>query len=176
MSDWTAGPLRCADCHGHLTIDDVNLHTPAWCLIDLSDLWGTQDLRGANRVIPGMRGRKAYRRRIDQTRFQLPFVISGACDENGFLYADAGLGWPEGLEANVAYLQNYLSAVDTDRGDSTRRATFTLPSGNVRRSWVQVLGIRGGLVDGGIMRATLDLLDVEGKLSIAGDDEAFLDA
>lgn len=170
----SAGPLNCQDCYGHLAIGDVSMHTPAWCMPDLSVLWGTPTLRGANRLIPGRQGRKAYKRRIDETHYSLPLLVTGYCDENGVPWANQDVDWNQGLEANVAFLQDNVANPDTDRGDSTVRATFTLPSGNTRRSWVQILGITGGLNVGGVLRATLELLDTEGKLTVGG--EAFVDA
>lgn len=173
MSSASAGPLNCETCYGTLTIDEVSMHTPAWCLFDLSALWSTPEYRGSNRVIPGRQGRKPYKRRIDETRYSLPLLVTGYCDENGTPYEPMGLDWAWGLEANVAFLQDKVALPPADVADSTRLATFNLPSGNVRRSLIQVLGIRGGLRVGGVMQATLEILDTEGKLHVGG--EAFVD-
>lgn len=167
------GALNCDTCYGQLTIGDVSMHTPAWCLLDLSELWSTPALRGSNRLIPGRQGRKPYRRRLDETQMSLPLLITGYCDSDGRAYSTIGLDLFQGLEANMAYLQNNV-ALPPDTADSTRVATLTLPSGNTRMSYVQVLGIRGGLSFQGIMTATLELVDTESKLIVGG--EAVVDA
>lgn len=180
-----AGPLNCDTCYGTLTINDVLLHTPAWCLTDLSDLWGSFDYRGSNRVIPGRRGRKPYVLRPDQTRYSLPFLIIGAYDENGNPYYDEGAGyedeyfeayehgpnvlWQEGLETNVAFLQTAFALDDPSAvAESVFDAEFTLPSGTIRTSRVQVLALRGQLNPGGFMAATLEILDVDAGLMVKG--------
>lgn len=164
-----AGPLNCDPCYGTLTIDQVSLHTSAWCAPDLSALWGSPLLRGQNRLIPGRQGRKPYKRRIDEFRFSLPLLVTGYCDSDGFAYSDAGVGFDQGLEANVAYLQNAL-VIPPSNNDSTRDATFTLPSGNVRQSTVQILGLTGQLLPGALFRATLELVDVDGLLLVGGQN------
>lgn len=180
-----AGPLNCDDCYGTLTINNVLLHTPAWCLTDLSELWGSFDYRGSNRIIPGRRGRKPYVLRADQTRYSLPFLIIGAYDENGNPYYDEGAGYEdeyfeayahgpnimfqEGLETNVAFLQAAFHLDDpSTQPESVFDAEFTLPSGTIRTSRVQVLGLRGQLNPGGFMAATLEILDVDAGLLVMG--------
>lgn len=182
-----AGPLECDPCYGELAIAGVSLHTPAWCLPDLSALWGSFELRGSNRVIPGRRGRKPYVRRVDETRYSLPLLVTGYCDVAGVPWTDPGGGYSdfysdtyehngavsfeEGLENNVAFLQRLFSLDDpTLVADSLFDAVFTLPSGTTRASRVQVLGIRGQLRGGALFRATLELVDVDGGLIVMGVD------
>jgi len=167
-----AGPIECTSSYGTLTIGSVLLSTPAWCLPDLSPLWGSPDLRGSNRLIPGRQGRKAYKRILDETKFTLPILVTGYCDSEGRNYAEVGLSYPAGLEANIAFLQNQFglddpSAMETD--DSTLEAWFTLPSGNVRTSNVQVVGLNGQLLPGALFRGTLDLIDVDALLMVGGE-------
>lgn len=168
-----AGPLNNTSCYGSLTIDDISMHTPAWHIPDLSQLWSTPPLRGANRLIPGRQGRKPYKRRKDEAQYTLPILITGYCDSYGVPYTNLGIDWMQGLEANVAFLQNNV-AFPPNNADSTRLATFVLPSGNARRSLVQVISLRGQLNPGGIMQATLDLIDTEGNLAVGGQE--FVDA
>lgn len=166
-----AGPLNCESCHGTLTIGQVLLHTPAWCVVDLSPLWGTPPYRGANRLIPGRQGRKPYPRRLDEARYSLPILVTGYCDSDGFPYFEAGIDYDQGLEANVAFLQNNV-AFPSAATDSTRDATFTLPSGNIRESNVQVLALTGQLLPGALYRGTIELLDPEAKLIVGGQNFA----
>ncbi len=166
-----AGPLECDLCYGTLTIDQVSLHTQAWCAPDLSALWSSPTLRGQNRLIPGRQGRKPYKRRLDEVRFSLPLIVTGYCDPDGLPWSEVGIGFDQGLEANVAYLQDHL-VLPPDNDDSTRDATFALPSGNVRQSTVQVLGMTGGLRSGALFRATLEVVDVDGKLIVGGQNFA----
>lgn len=177
-----AGPINCDDCYGTLTINDVLLHTPAWCLTDLSELWGSFDYRGSNRIIPGRRGRKPYKLRADQTRYSLPFLIVGYSDQNGNVYYDeysdtysdvysqgSVVMWQQGLETNVAFLQNAFHLDDpTLQAQSVFDAEFVTPLGHVRSSRVQVLGLRGQLNPGGYMASTLEILDVDAGLMVKG--------
>lgn len=183
----TAGPLTCDPCYGELTINDVSLHTPAWCATDLSELWGSFDLRGANRVIPGARGRRAFVRRVDETKYSIPLLITGYCDANGVpwaedvedtpdvyddiyddVYQGFATGFMAGLELNVNALQTAFYLDDpTGVTYSLLDAVFTLPSGATRTTQVQVVGLRGRLAPGALMRATLDIVDVYGGLSLA---------
>ncbi len=179
------GPLNCDPCYGTLTINDVLLHTPAWCLPDLSALWGSFELRGANRLIPGRRGRKPYVRRADETRYSLPLLVTGYCDAAGIPWTDPGGGYSdfyspsyehvgattyeEGLENNLAFLQRTFHLDDpSDTAESVFDAVFELPSLTTRESRVQVLGIRGQLLPGALFRATLEILDVDAGLILMG--------
>lgn len=181
-----AGPFACDTCYGELAIDGVSMHTSAWCLPDLSPLWSSFELRGQNRVIPGRRGRKPYPRRVDETRLSLPMLVTGYCDAAGTPYSEGGTGYsdiyddvyehgpaisyPAGLETNIAYLQDLFNLCDpTETVNSLHTATFTLPSGAVRESQVQILGLVGALRPGYLFRATLDLLDVDGDLMVCRD-------
>lgn len=177
-----AGPLNCNDCYGSLTINGVSMHTPAWCVTDLSELWGSFEYRGSNRVIPGRRGRKPYVRRPDETRYSFPMVIGGYADQNGDVYyaeyddvysdtydQECTVMYYQGLEANVSYLQQAFHLDDpSDVSESVFDAEFTLPSGSVRTSRVQVLALRGQLHPGALMLATLEIVDVDAGLLVAG--------
>jgi hypothetical protein len=150
-----AGPILVDDSFGTLTIEDVSLNTPAWCLPDMSPLWASRAQRGSNRLIPGVTGRKAYKRRLDETKLSLPILITGFCDSEGTSYADIGISFAQGLEANVKFLQNAFGLDDPallSSGDSTLTATLTLPSGDSRVADVQVLGLSASFSPVGISR------------------------
>lgn len=145
-------PIDCGNPYGTLVIDSVSLHTPAWCAVDLSELWWTPEVRGENSLRPHQKGRKANPVRGEETRYSLPMVITGYCDQNGAVFGD----FAAGLETNVRYLQTYV-ALPTNVGDGTREAVWTLPSGMTVTADVQVLGLRGALNPGAIYTPTLEL-------------------
>lgn len=154
MTISTSAPIDCTDQpYGTLTIDNVSLHTFAWNAPDLSELWWTPEVRGANTLRPHQKGRKAKIRRADETRYSLPMVVTGYCDRLGNVYDD----YAEGLELNVEYLLTYV-ALPTNVGDGTREAIWTLPSGRTVTADVQVEGLRGALRPGAIYTPTLELV------------------
>lgn len=170
-STLAAGPLACDAAYGKLTIEGVSLSTPAWCLPDLSALWEPRDFRGSNRLIPGLNGRKPYKRRLDETRLSLPLLVVGFCDQSGTPYDEMGVPFNQGLETNIRYLQEAFGLDDPallPSGNSTLTAVFTLPSGNTRTGLVQVVGMHGVLRPGLHWKGTLELIDVEAKLIVPG--------
>lgn len=137
---------------GSLTIDGVSMHTDAWTIVDLTNLWFGGDVRGQDRLIPGVAGVIPYRRRTTVTTYSLPMVIIGDVDQTGTPYSDI---W-EGLESNINYLRS--NVVDpTNTGDGTRSATLLMPSGSSRTADIHVLRLALGTVSRGVMRATLDI-------------------
>lgn len=171
FSTEAAGPIEDDAPFGTLTIEDVSLNTPAWTLPDLSPLWATPTLRGSNRLIPGLAGRKAYKRRLDETTHTLPILITGFCDQIGTPYDDLGISFSQGLESNIRFLQTAFGLDDPSAiasGDSTLTATFVLPSGDARIAPVQVLALSGQLQPGWYFRGTLEILDVQSLLIVGG--------
>lgn len=179
----TVGPLECDTCYGALTVGGVLMHTPAWCLPDLSPLWSSFTLRGNNRLLPHRRGRKPYPRRIDETHLSFPLIVTGYADAAGTPFSEWGSGYSDayidiyegeapltqsqGLEANIQILQEAFHLCDpTAVTDSVVTAEFALPSGTTRTSRVQVLGMVGQLWPGFIWQGTLELLDVDGNLMV----------
>lgn len=143
-----------AHCQGTLTINGVLMHCPAWNVIRLVPLWLTPSVRGGpNRPIPGIAGRVAYRRRIDETVHSLPMMVSGLRDRTGAINANP---WA-GLEANIAYLR--ANVVDpTNATDGTRAATLVMPSGATRTANIQVIGMTEGNVVMYVQKFTLDVI------------------
>lgn len=116
---------------GSLTINGVSMSTPAWKILDLAPLWFPPDVRGGNVVIPGVAGRHAYPRRVDETTYRLPMLVYHGYDRTGSTYADPS----NGLQTNVAYL--YTNVVAPTIG-TTVAAVLTLPSGSTQGANVQV--------------------------------------
>lgn len=153
MTTTTSEPIKCqTGSYGTLEIDNVSLHTPAWCAVDLSELWGTPEYRGEDVLIPHKTGRRPYLRRKDATRYSLPMMVTGYCDQFGAVNANYDIG----LQENVEYLMTYV-ALPTNTGDGTRTAEWTLPSGTVVTAQIHVLGLRGQLLPGALYRPTLEI-------------------
>lgn len=147
------GQVCISDQVGTLTINSIPLNTPAWGVLDLSELWGSQPpLRGNNVVIPGAVGTRAYPRRFDQSVWSLHMIISGFVDDMGVEYADEEVG----LETNLAYLQTNVIDPPTPP-TATRSASLLTPSGNTLTADVQVTGFDRGAKNLGLMRAVLEL-------------------
>lgn len=132
-------PLNFSLALGELVIAGVSMHGPAWDCPDLTPLWESPDQRGSDRLIPGVVGVRRYRRRNTVTKTVLPFVITGAVNSAGVLYANPIAG----LELNIAYLR--ANVFDpTNLTDGTRAAVLTMPSGAVRNAAVHMLGLQLG--------------------------------
>lgn len=154
--------LASSNCYGSITIDGVAMNCPAWTLPDLSALWGTEDVRGADRLIPGTAGVKPYQRRATVTHYSLPFLVTGQVTVSGGVNADPY----QGLQTNMAYLQsNVLQPTGT--GDGTRTLVWTLPSGATVTSHVHVLGLANPQLQPlALLRATLEISSPHGDLHL----------
>lgn len=139
-------------CNGVLSIDGVLLNCPAWDIVDLSDLWLGGDIRGDDRLLPGVGGVIAYPRRFTVTRHSLPMAIDGSVDQLGQENADPWVG----LQDHIEYLR--ANVVDpTGVGDGTRPAVLQMPDGTGRYADVHVLRlIKGDIVEGRLL-ATLEI-------------------
>lgn len=141
--------MICATPDGQLAIDGVSMHTPAWNVLTVVELWMPGNQRGLDRLLPLTPGVQAHQRRLTVTRHSLPMVIVGEVDENGDPNADL---WA-GLEANVATLHASVVA-PTGVGDGTRAATLTMPSGAVRNADIHVEGLAAGRTIEGTNQST----------------------
>lgn len=149
-------------CYGQLSIDGVSMHRLAWQIPDLSDLWKSPEIRGGDRLLPGVVGVKPYRRRKTVTRYSLPLLVNGHWDRFDVEVAD-----PDGqLAVNMRYLLDVV-ALPTNVGDGTRPATVTWPDGEETTADVHVLGIPAGqLLPNAVLRTTLELSVPGGDLHI----------
>ena len=142
------GEICCSTDFGELTFNpgsidvgayETSMHTPAWCCIDVTPLWMPPLQRGGNKVIPGAVGTRAYRRRITETEYSLPLVISGAVDQDGTPWSNV----LEGLRQNLEWLAE--NVVDPPPTGSTRTARLTSPDTlTVLEAEVQVLELEQG--------------------------------
>jgi hypothetical protein len=145
------GILNPASCNGLLTVNGVSMHTPAWCMVDLGDLWFPAKTRGSNVLIPGAVGRRAYPVRADETTYSLPMLISGVVDQLGGPYPDAMVG----LERNLVEL---AAVFVPDPNVATVSASLTMPSGAVRTAEVQIVGVKLGKQVGPVVRAIVEMV------------------
>lgn len=153
--------FNCGLEYGWLALDGHSLNCAAWCAYDLSALWGTPELRGANILLPGVTGVIARRRRATETRLSLPFGVTGQVDANGTPYTDIYAG----LEANLEFLYAYV-ILPTNVGDGTRELVWHRPSGTTTTVDAHVLGYRPALKPGGLAIGTLELAIPGGDLQL----------
>lgn len=149
MSD--QGVIECRDCNGELTINNVSMHTPAWCVLDLAQLWMPNAVRGQNVIIPGAAGQRAYRIRRDQARYSLPMVITGYVDDLGDRYADPWIGFV----INLDFLR--ANVIDPPVA-ATQVAELIMPDGSLRVENIQVVGFTLADDPAPMKRATLDIV------------------
>jgi hypothetical protein len=120
---------------GGLTINSVDMMQPAWQVMNLIELWLPAQQRGEDVVIPGVAGRRPYRRFVDATRRTLRLKITGDVDRNNTPQSNKFVG----LQTNVDYLITNVVDPPTT-GDGTRSLVLTMPSGS-RTEPVHVLGM-----------------------------------
>lgn len=121
-------PVSTATDGGHWVINSVEVGVNqygAWRVIDLPLLWTEAKQRGANRVLPGVAGQKAYQRRRDTTERTVTLQVFGDVNgQSGATVTNARAG----LETNWLYL-NAQIVKPTGTTDGTHTSTLYLPSG-----------------------------------------------
>lgn len=157
----TSGAINCDLSLGWVTIDGHSLNREAWCAPDLSPLWGTPEVRGADRILPGVSGVKPYRRRATVQTMSLRFVVTGQVDADGQPNDDP---WT-GLETNLAFLYAYV-ILPTNTGDGTRELVWHRPSGSSTTVAVHVLGYKPTVGAGAIAVGELELSIPSGALHL----------
>ncbi len=120
---------------GTLTINGVNLHTYAWCCLDLRRLTMPEDYDVKNVKIPGAHGTRPYRYWIAEATHDLQMFITGRVNSAGTPNANPFLGY----QTNIAYLKANLL---TPPSGGTFVGSILLPSGATVTADVQVLGFK----------------------------------
>lgn len=119
-------PLRM----GQLTINpsgvsaanlETNLRAPSWLIEDMSPLWGLPDHYGSNLRVPGADGMLALERFVDQTVYQVPFIITGEAAYDGTPYTNPLYGLRQNRDRLLANVHGEIP------GQATRVAKLTLP-------------------------------------------------
>lgn len=146
----------------YLEIDGVPLATPAWEVAagGLLPLLQGPAIRGTDRLLPGVPGVKARKRRATVTLRSVPMKIFVDVDLDGDPYDDPA----EGLTANVDYLRANV-ADPTNIGDGTRTATLHLKDGSTRSGAVHVESLELGGDDENAVLAVLTLSIPGGALT-----------
>ena len=122
---------------GQLTINSVNMHCAAWCMLDLLELWGFNvATRGANVLIPGTAGQTANPLRITESQHTLEMVITGDVDRFGVVASNPTTQ----LQTNIDYLRTNVITPPSPP-TATRAASLLMPSGATRTANIQVLGL-----------------------------------
>ena len=118
----------------YLEIGGVPLATPAWVIVDLTPMWEGSEVRGRDRLLPGVAGVKARKRRATVTPKSLHMLIFGERDQDNGVYADPRAG----LWTNIAYLRtNVVDPYST--GNGTRTAILHAPGAVTRTGAVHVI-------------------------------------
>lgn len=146
---------------GQLTVSGVVLNGPTWDLPDLRAIWMSAATRGTDRLIPGVEGLRAKRRRRTGTLHSLPMYISGEVDPDGDPYdiCDTPAEFMANLATNIDYLMINVVNQPLVPVDGTRAVSLTTPSGDTRTSDIHVLNLTAGNMrdDGLAMLAVLDI-------------------
>lgn len=150
-------------------LNSVPLDTYAWQVVQdgYDELLNCPALRGADVVMPGAQGRRAYPRVIDATVVSIPLLIIGSLTQDGTPISDE----VEGMLTHRDYLRNNLGMpedADADRG--------TVPfvfhrGGGTLADWegdVTFLGLQGfTTLGGGEALVRIDLSIPNGELQEA---------
>lgn len=143
----------------YLEIASTPLATPAWRITDLSPLFGSANLRGADRILP-LAGVRALPRRATVTTYSLPMVIWGHRDREGGYYADER----DGLLANVDALHAAVIA-PPGTATGTRSAIWHQAGGTTVTEDVHVLGLTPRAFSPRAIRAVLTLSVPTGRFT-----------
>lgn len=150
----------CDDCHGTIEIAGVPGSDPdgRWCIYDLSPLLTDEEVRGNDRIMPLVPGRRPKPRRYDTTRYLLPIVFTGWTDDLGQPVARADA--PGRLVSTMAEFQMALG-IGPNRaaptGDGTVTASWVLPDGQEWTTDLHVLRLRARRTAWGLWDGDLEL-------------------
>lgn len=143
----------------YLEIASTPLATPAWRITDLTPLWSSANLRGADRILP-LAGVRALPRRATVTQVTLPMVIFGDRDRTNTPYSNAR----DGLRQNLDAL--HAAVVDPPGGATgTRTAIWHQAGGATETVALHVLGLVVGRFSPGAVRASLQLSIPTGRFT-----------
>lgn len=159
-------PLQNTTNDGTLTISGISMNPAngAWGVFGdrrgeggLVKLWADFDVRGGDRLLPGVTGVIAYPRRMTVTRKDLSlWIVGDVIGQTGVAAPDSKVG----LATNVEYIRaNILAPVVSSTG--TRAASITVPGFPDRTADIHVLGMVTQeymmLECGAALRATLQI-------------------
>lgn len=117
----------------YVVLNGVPMHTPAWEILNLAELWQGPPSRGSDDVIPGAGGVRPNPRRANTRLVSLEICVTGTRDWEGQPYGDARVG----LEENLNYLRAYVTD-PTNVGTGLITCVLHMPSGATRQGDVHV--------------------------------------
>jgi hypothetical protein len=145
--------------------DDENpqsMHTPAWCALDLTELWVILATRGENEVVPGEGGRRPLDRELDEGKVDVLLAVTGKCDVDGELALNK---WVQ-LEQNFAALDAFTRPNANGR---SRHSHIIMPSGATRTARIQVERFRpGNHIKADIFAAAFSIIVPSGEFALGG--------
>lgn len=137
------GEILCDACDGYLSISGIDLvgGDARWCAYDLSGILTDTSTRGANVMIPGFDGALPFQHRADETRYLLPFAITGWFDTAG-APVDESLVQAARYEAMAELEASIIGVPDPNDPEGTRPAIYDSPDGETYTADVQTLPFR----------------------------------
>lgn len=117
-------PLKVSTFDGILTINSVNMRTKAWSALRYHELWLGAQHRGSDAPTLGVDGLTPYKPLIDETRFDLDFIVSGYHTSTGTRNTDP---W-DGLKDNLDYLRTNVLDIPAN-ATGTYDGSLTPPGG-----------------------------------------------
>lgn len=147
------------DCDEYLTVNSVDLQSPAWLITDLADLERLQK-RGRDRIIPGSAGFVSNPRRLAGLTMLFPLVVVGDVDRLGNLVADVR----EGLRDNIDYLRANVAQV-ASASTTAVTATWHQAGGTTLTAQVHVESLEFSQFGEAIREGVLELAVPAGRFT-----------
>lgn len=143
---------------GSLVVDGIDLMSSRYMIQNLGVLHGLGQIRGGDRIIPGVAGVTPLRRRRTGTRHDLNLFVCGDDDGDGAVFADAQAG----LTSNLNVLLNDVA--DESLTPITRTAVWT-PWGDTAKTFpIVVEGFEiGDPINPSTVRTVLSILLPNGR-------------
>lgn len=149
------GQIKPVTKFGSVIFNGVNLNNAQhYNAYRNSDLWTDEAIRGENRELPRRPGRRPKRKRFEETRYLLPFVVSGAVNSGG---AYLGVNSAEGrCLALLTSLKTSLSGTDPN---SEVDIVYNAPTpAGTWTSTAQFLGFRKSSYGSGLWDGELEFI------------------
>jgi hypothetical protein len=151
-------------CAGELTLNGIELHSPAYDVTNVADLWTRPGRRWGNITVPGVPGDFAQPVRVAAAKYGMKMNVGGVRDWEGVHWRDNGLSSAyEGLERTIAYLEANVWEPAVPPA-ATIDGDVLMPSGAVRSAPCQVVAVDAKQAGGApIMRVAFDLVVPRGS-------------
>jgi hypothetical protein len=137
---------------GQLTINGLLMHTPAYTMIDLTELWLPGPTRGANVVLPHVSGTRPYAHRLTEAPHSLPMAFVGDADSGG-----TGIAPGDRMSQLQANIEEVIAGIPVP-SVGTVSASLVLPDSTTLTADIQVNQIVFGSRTQDMVQATLEIL------------------